>query len=276
MNGSRLIKILVYVLAVAFALFSLFPLFWMLSTSLKPDSQIYASPPRLIPRAATLEHYAQVLGDKRMIRYFINSTIIATSSTILGLIVGICAGYGFSKFTFIGKGSLLMSVLLSRMIPRIVLVIPLYILFTQLHLTNTYGGLILVYLLISLPLSTWLMKAYFDNIPKELQDAALVDGCNQLTALIKIILPVVLPAVFAVGMYIFMVTWSEFLLALILTLGVKTRPLTVGLMFYKEEYGVEWGALTAASILMSVPVIVVFLLFHRYLVEGLTRGAVKG
>lgn len=277
MKKSALHYALLYLLITVIALVSAFPILWMLSTSLKPSNQIYTSPPRLISeKGLTVEHFAQVIGDKRVIRYFLNSIVITISATLLGLLVGFSAGYGFSRFTFIGKRLLMVSVLISRMIPRIVLAIPLYVLLTQIGFINSIPSVVMVYLIISLPLASWLMKTFFDKIPKELDDAALIDGCNRFTTLVRVILPLSLPGIFSVGMYIFISTWTEFLLGLIMTSSFMTRPLTVGLMYYMEEYGVEWGALMSASILLSVPVIVVFLIFHKYLIRGLSEGAVKG
>lgn len=277
MKKSALHYALLYLLITVIALVSAFPILWMLSTSLKPSNQIYTSPPRLISeKGLTVEHFAQVIGDKRVIRYFFNSIVITISATLLGLLVGFSAGYGFSRFTFIGKRLLMVSVLISRMIPRIVLAIPLYVLLTQIGFINSIPSVVMVYLIISLPLASWLMKTFFDKIPKELDDAALIDGCNRFTTLVRVILPLSLPGIFSVGMYIFISTWTEFLLGLIMTSSFMTRPLTVGLMYYMEEYGVEWGALMSASILLSVPVIVVFLIFHKYLIRGLSEGAVKG
>lgn len=267
---------LVYVGACLLALFSLLPLVWILSTSIKYPEDIFVSPPQWIPAHPTLRNYASVLQDQRMLRYFVNSLIIASLSASLALLAGISAGYALSRFRIPFRRTMFLVVLFGRMLPTAAVLVPFYIILARIGLLNTYPGLSLVYLVTTLPLSVWLLKGFFDGIPDELPEAAQVDGCSRFSALVRVVLPISLPAIFAVGMYAFIQAWNEFLLALVLTTDTSVRPVSVGLALYMGEYYVDWGALMAASALMTLPSIIVFLIFQRHLVSGLSEGAVKG
>ena len=265
-----------YLASVLISVFALFPILWCLSTSFKPNHLIFIQPPQWIPKEITLEHYKQVLGDQRMLQYYLNSFIIASLSTIVALIVGMLGAYGFSRYKFPGSKTILLSFMLTRLLPRVSLIVPFFITLRLLKIYNTRPGLVLVYLVITMPLTIWLLKGFFDSIPYEIEEAAVIDGCSPLGVLWKIDIPMILPALAAVGMYVFITAWNEFLLALTLTKGIQMRNISVGLAFYIDESGIQWGALMAASMLMSFPPIVVFSVFRKSLVKGLTEGAVKG
>ena len=195
-------------------MFSMVPVLWGLSTSLKPSEDAYTRTPNWIPNLITFEHYRKIIRESNMPRYFWNTTVVATGSTFIALIVSLLAAYGFSRYKFPGRGTLLWSIIFTKILPRVTIVIPLYVTLANLNLLNTYGGLILVYLLISMPISIWLLKGYFDNIPYEIEEAAVMDGCTPLGLLIRIIVPISLPAIAAVAMYAFILAWNEFLFAL--------------------------------------------------------------
>jgi ABC-type glycerol-3-phosphate transport system permease component len=211
-----------------------------------------------------------------MLRYFLNTTIVASACTTLTLVIGVLAAYGFSRYKFPGKGVLLWSILFTKLLPRVTIIVPLYIILRNLQLLNTYAGLVLVYLMVTLPISVWLLKGYFDNIPYEIEEAATVDGCSPMGLLLRIVVPMSLPALAAVGMYAFLLAWNEFLFALVMTNNASVRPISVGLAFFIDEMGVNWGQLMAASILMSIPAIIIFSAAQRLLITGLSEGAVKG
>ena len=268
--------LIIYSTAFLICVFALGPVLWALSTSLKPDSLIFSQPPQWIPREITLVHYQEVLQNQNMVRFYLNSFLTALWSTGVALVVGVLGAYGFSRFKFPGNRSIMVGIMLTRMLPRVSLIIPFFITLQKLRLYNTRPGLVLVFLVITLPLSLWMLKGFFDSIPYEIEEAAIVDGCSPLGILIKINIPMVLPAIASVGMFIFITAWNEFLFALTMTRGNTLRTISVGLAFYIDEFGIRWGSLMAASILMSIPAVVVFSIFSKFLIKGLSEGAVKG
>jgi ABC-type glycerol-3-phosphate transport system permease component len=266
----------IYLISIILCLFALGPVFWGLSTSLKPDNLIFAQPPQWIPRIISLVHYREVLQNPNMVRYFINSFITALASTVFALVVSVLGAYGFARFKFPGNKAGMLALVVSRMLPVVSLIVPFFVTLQKIGLYNTRAGLIIVFLVITMPLSIWMLKGFFDSIPYEIEEAAIVDGCSSFGILLRVDLPMLLPAVASVGMYVFITAWNEFLLALSMTRGNALRTISVGLAFYIDEFGVRWGSLMAASILMSIPAIVVFSLFSKFLIRGLSEGAVKG
>ncbi len=265
-----------YLSAIILSIFSLLPLMWGLTTSFKHEADIFALPPQWIPKAVTLVNYLDVVKDPVIPRYFLNTVIISAGTTGLSLIVAVLAAYGFSRFRFYGKETIFLLILFTRILPRVTLIIPFFITLKWLHLLNTYPGLILVYMMVVMPLSVWLLRGFFDNVPYEVEEAAIIDGCNHIQLLTKIVIPMSLPSIAAVGMYAFIMSWNEFLFALIVSTDASTRPISIGLAFFIDESGIHWGSLMAASVLMSVSVMVLFSFALKYLVKGLTEGALKG
>lgn len=272
----RLRTLLIYILAILICIFSLIPIMWSISTSLKPQLELFMQPPHWVPKQLTFVHYRNILGNKHMISYFINSFIVAFFSTVIALIIGVLGAYGFSRYKFPGRNTLFYSILFTRILPRVSLIVPFFVTLKNINLYNTRAGLVFVYLIITMPLSIWLLKGFIDNTSYEIEEAATIDGCGPLKLLWRIVLPINLPAISAVGMYVFIVAWNEFLFALTMTQGKSMRPISVGLAFFIDENGIQWGALMAASILMSIPAVFVFSLFQKNLIKGLSEGAVKG
>jgi ABC-type glycerol-3-phosphate transport system permease component len=202
--------------------------------------------------------------------------LTAGAATVVALVVGVLGAYGFSRFRFPGNKSSMLVIILSRMLPRVSLIVPFFITLQKLHMYNTRPGLVVIYLVITLPLSIWMLKGFFDGIPKEIEEAAIVDGCSALGVLLRVDLPILLPAFASVGMYVFITAWNEFMLALTMTKGSALRTISVGLAFFIDEFGIRWGQLMAASVLMSIPAIIVFSIFSKFLIKGLSDGAVKG
>ena len=266
----------VHALGLAFVLFSVLPLLWGVSTALKNPGEVYAFPPRWIPDTITFANFVAVAGNTDLHRAFLNTLVIATITTILSVTIGTVAGYGFSRFRFPGRDTLLYSILLAKLFPRVVVIVPFFVTLRNLQLINSYQGLVLTYLMVAFPVSVWLLKGFFDKIPREIEEAAIVDGCDLPRLLFYVIVPMARPALVAVAMFTFILSWNEFLFALVFTNGLEKRPLSVALAFFIDENGVRWGELMAASILMSLPAILVFTLAQRMLVRGLSDGAVKG
>jgi ABC-type glycerol-3-phosphate transport system permease component len=267
---------ILYVLSLILVLISIIPFLWMLSTSFKPQSEIYASPPVWFPTDPTLAGYINAILKPDLAAAAFNSLFIATSTTLLALVLAIGAGYGFARFRFFGREALAISVLFSQLLPASVVLIPLYLSFDALHLIDTYPSLILGYLVLVLPLCTWMLRGYFLGLPREIEEAGLIDGCSPLGVLWRLVLPLTGPAIVATGLYAFTVAWDEFLFALTFTQSVRTRTLPVELAFFTGEYSTDWSAVMAAAVMMSIPVIIIFLAFQRHFVAGLAEGAVKG
>ncbi len=268
--------ILVYTLGMLIVLFSVLPLLWGVSTSLKLREDVYAFPPVWIPKVITFENFIAVAHNPAIFHAFLNTIIIAGATTAVALVVGVLGGYGFARYRFPGRNTLLVSVLFTKLFPRVVVIVPFFVTLRNLNMMNTYQGLVLVYLMVTFPVAIWLLKGFFDKIPVEIEEAAIADGCSLPRLLWDIILPLSRPALVAVAMYSFILAWNEFLFALVFTNGLERRPLSVALAFFIDENGIRWGELMAASIVMSLPAILVFSFSQRLLVKGLGEGAIKG
>ncbi|MCG8514063.1 MAG: carbohydrate ABC transporter permease [Halanaerobiales bacterium] len=273
---KRLLVLITYLLLIFLAGFVLFPLLWIISTSIKPSSEIFAIPSRWIPNNLTLQNYTNVLFASAIPKYFINSLVTGLLATVLSLILGGAAGYGFARYKFKGNKSLSLFMLLSQMLPLTVLMIPIYFLMLRLNLLDSIFGLALAHLILTMPLVTWMTRSYFIAIPKELEEAALVDGCSPLKALFKVIIPIAAPGIAATGIYAFIMSWNEFVLASVLTSSATARTLPIGLTEFSIMFEVDWGSTMAAATLISLPVIIFFLWLQKHFVQGLSQGAVKG
>ena len=268
--------VLIYLIAMFIVVYALLPIVWGLSTSFKNEVEIYSLNPTFVPKAPTLENYRQVLQDKNMMAYFRNTLVIALISTFISVIVAIFGAYGFSRYKFPGRGTLLYSILFTRVLPRVCLLVPFYITLSNLKMINTYQGLILVYLIVGMPITIWLLKGYVDALPYEVEEAAAIDGCGPLQILFRVVIPQLAPAIASIAMFAFILAWNEFMFPLLIAKDTTTRPLSVGLAFYIDEVGIQWGPMMAASILMSLPAVIVFSFAQKYIVKGLSEGAVKG
>ena len=257
-------------------LFSVLPLLWGVSTALKQEGDVYAFPPTWIPSPPTFENFIGVFGNPDLLRSFLNTLIVASATTVVALVVGVLGAYGFSRYRFPGRNTLLWSVLFTQLFPRVVVIVPFFVTLRNLDLMNTYQGLVLVYLMAIFPIAIWMIKGFFDNLPREIEEAAIVDGCSLPQLLWLIVIPMSKPALAAVAMYSFILAWNEFLFALVFTNGLDKRPLSVALAFFIDENGIHWGQLMAASVVMSIPAVLVFTFSQRLLVRGLSEGAVKG
>jgi multiple sugar transport system permease protein len=261
-------------------LFSLLPMAWMLLTSLKTQFAALQYPPEWLPSHPTLEQYARLLSPandvgQEFLRYLLNSIWVSFASTVLGVAVAVPAAYAFSRFRFPGRNLLFYSVLLRNMFPAVVFLMPLFIMMRWLGLVNTQTSLILTYLTFGLPLSIWLLKGFFDNIPVQLEQAARIDGATRFRAFILIVMPLSSPGIIATAIYAFIQAWNEYVYALTFLNDKDRLTLPVGLQRFFTEYATNWPGLMAASFIMSVPVVALFLVLQKYFVRALTEGAVK-
>lgn len=257
------------------AIFAGFPVFWMFLNSFKPNSEIFAFPPKIISENFTLSGYRAIFDDPEKVRFFINSYVVSISVTLLTLIVAIQAAYAFSRFQFPGKNILNVVILSLQAVPPITLMIPYFGLMVTLKLYNTYQGLILTYMVFTLPYAIIMMTGYFNTLPKELDEAVKIDGGGSLTALWRILVPVSIPGIVSVGIYTFMISWNEYLFALTLTRTQEMRTVPIGIQLLMGQHSYEWNEMMAMSILGSIPVLALFLFFQRYFMGGLTSGAIK-
>ncbi|ANN18004.1 ABC transporter permease [Amycolatopsis orientalis] len=261
------------------ALFTLIPLYAMVSSSLKPLGDVQGKW-EWIPTTLTVQPFFDIWETIPLAEYFVNSLVISGSAAILSVLIAIFAAYALSRFRFRGKDFFKMTVLSTQMFPGILFLLPLFLIFVNIGNTTgivLYGsrlGLIITYLTFSLPFAIWMLAGYIDSIPKELDEAAMVDGTGPIGALIRVVVPAAMPGIVAVGIYSFMTAWGEVLFASVMT-DSGTRTLAVGLQEYSTQVQVYWNQVMAASLIVSAPVVAGFLLLQRYLVAGLTAGAVK-
>jgi ABC-type glycerol-3-phosphate transport system permease component len=268
--------VVVYAGALLLAAFSFLPVLWAISTAFTETENLYSTPPQWIPKPITFEHFGAVLDNPQIVHGLLNTVVISVATTVVATVVGLLGAYGFSRYRFPGRNTLLVSVLFTQLFPRVVVIVPFFITLRHLDLMNTRQGLVLVYLMAVFPIAIWLMKGFFDNIPREIEEAAVMDGASLPRMLLQVVIPMCRPALVAVAMYSFILAWNEFLFALVFTQGADLRPLSVALGFYIDQNGIQWGDLMAASLLMSAPAVIVFIAAQRLLIRGLSEGAVKG
>jgi multiple sugar transport system permease protein len=279
MTDPRWLRIVRPIILGLLAIFTLVPLYAMVTSAMKPLQDVQNNF-RWWPSRLTLQPFADIWRTVPLARYFTNSVIVSSIAMALSVTVAIFAAYGVSRYRFRGRGTFSITVLSTQMFPGILFLLPLFLIyvnlsrFTGIQLYGTRTGLILTYLTFSLPFSIWMLVGYFDSIPRGLDEAAAVDGCGPLRTLLQVILPTALPGVVAVAVYSFMTAWGEVLFASVLT-SERTRTLAVGLQGYSTQNEVYWNQVMAASLVVSVPVVVGFLLLQRQFVAGLTAGAVK-
>lgn len=257
------------------ALFAGFPVFWMLISSFKTNTEIFATPPQLFTEGFSLDAYVAVLSDPEEIRFFINSYLVALAVTALTVVIALMSAYAFSRFEFRLKRPLNMVIIGTQAVPPIALLIPFFGLMVAVGLYNTYAGLILTYIVFTLPYAIVMMTGYFNTLPRELDEAVRVDGAGSMTALWRILVPISVPGIISVAVYTFMISWNEFLFALTLTRTNDMRTVPVGIQLLLGQNAQLWNQMMAMSILGSVPVLVLFLIFQRWFIGGLTSGSVK-
>jgi multiple sugar transport system permease protein len=263
-------------LLVVMLLWTLVPFYWMIATSLKKDKEIYGFEATLIPRQPTLSNYTRLFTTTPFVKYLRNSTIIALGNTLASLLCACLGAYALARLRFPGRGLIARGLVVSYLVPPSLLFIPLFAVLATLSLIDTHQGLILTYLGFSVPFCTWLLMGYFRTVPLELEEAALVDGCSRFGTLVRIILPMSLPALAVVAFFSFTQSWNEFLYANVFVNSVEVRTITTGLTLFIVEDVFFWGPMMGAAFLSSLPPVLLYLVFQRWVVKGLTLGGVKG
>jgi ABC-type glycerol-3-phosphate transport system permease component len=253
-----------------------FPLLWMLSTALKPSGEIFATPPVLVPRTTTLGNFHRLFADSSFLTYFQNSVLVALATVVLALVVSAAGAYGLTRFRFPGREKIAGLILLTYMFAPIMIVIPFYILVKQLGIVNTHLALVLSYTTFCLPFCLWLLRTFFQGIPVELEEAALVDGAGRPRAVWHVVLPLALPGLIATGIFTFILAWNDFLFALVLITSDELKTLPVGVQDLFNATIVDWGMIMAAGVMITVPTIAFFVAVQRHLIQGWGAGGVKG
>lgn len=268
--------ILTQLFLVFMVIIAVFPILWMFDSSLKGQSEIYASPPTFAIEHVTFENYLRVIFESGIPRAFLNSVFISVTATFLTVALGCLAGYGFSRYRFKGKKAMYVGLLYGQMMPAVVLIIPIYLVFSKIGLMDSHFSLILPDVAITVPLATLMLKGFFDGVSVELEEAARLDGASRLGILWKIVIPIARPGMISVAIYTFLATWEEFIFALNLTNSEKVRTLPIAINMFKGEFIIDWGAIMASGAVISLPVILIFVLCNKVFVKGIAEGSVKG
>ncbi|MCZ8313063.1 MAG: carbohydrate ABC transporter permease [Magnetospirillum sp.] len=272
MLRRRLARTLVNAVIAAVALL---PILWGFFSSLKPSDRIVEFPPRLLPETPTLEHYRRIFADQAA-DYIANSLAVSAASVLLTLALGAFAGYAIARFKFRGRDGLMAATVAIMSIPIASLLVPTFTLLSTVGLTDTRIGLVLLYSAYQLPVVVWMLYGYFLSLPVEIENAARVDGCSPMRALVKVVLPLSKPGLIAAGLFVLVFAWNDFVVAVTMTSSEAARTFPVAIYFYLGFYGREWGPLLAASVVSIVPIVAIFVFLQRHFVSGLTGGGVKG
>ena len=268
--------VLFYVFLVIFVFVSIFPLLWVFKMSIVTKAELYATPPTFLPQNLSGAEWSQVLGDSTFQQALVNSTIIASVTTVICLFFGSIAAYAISRLRFRFKSTVMTLILAISFFPAVAIIAPLFIQYTQLGLIDTYASVIITDTVFALPLTIWLLVAFFRELPVDLEDAAKVDGATTIQAFRKVIVPLAAPGVFTTAILTFIYAWNEFLFANTFLFDESTQPVTVVIPNFATIYTVDYGAQAAASVIVTVPLVIMVLIFQRRIVSGLTAGAVKG
>ena len=271
----NLVSLLVHIGLAAGFIYAAFPVIWMAAMSFRLNPEIFTAPPRLIPKQPTIAAYNEIILNPLRLRYFVNSYIVAFSVTFLTVAVALLAAYSLSRFNYPGKKVIHMFIISTQTVPPITLLIPYFGMIVAFRLYNTYFALVFTYMALTLPYAVLMMTGYFNTIPRELDEAVLVDGGSRFYALRKVLVPVSVPGIVATSIYTFLLAWNEFLFALTLTKTNEMRTVPVGILQMMGEHSYEWNQMMAISILGSIPILVIYLFAQKQFMAGMTAGSVK-
>jgi len=275
LTEPRGVSLLRHAVLLLFAAISIYPVLTVVSISLRPGNQLQSTDLSIIPAGWSFDSYRELLFEQPFLLWLGNSILVTTLVTLTGVVMAAIGGYALSRYKFIGRQSTMLALLTTQMFPATMLLLPLYILIAKLHLVNTFLGLMIFYVSTALPFCVWQMKGFYDTIPISLEEAARIDGCTQLGAFTKVILPVAVPGLVITALFSFMTAWSEYLVAAQVLQESDLFTLPLGIKSFQASMSTQWGLYAAASILVSLPVVIVFLVLSKHLVSGMTLGAVK-
>lgn len=275
-TASPLLSTAKYLALATYLAFALFPLYWLVKIAITPDQLIFTEGTRLFPSETSFGNFAKVITQTDFLAYFGNSLIVSLGTAGVTTVIAAGAGYAFSRFDFAGKRVLVGIMLVTQMFPLLMVIAPIYKMVAALGMLNSLTSLIVVYTAFNIPFATFLMQSFFDGIPRDLEEAAMIDGCTRFQALRRIIVPLTLPGLGATLGFVFTAAWSELLFALMLINSNDAMTFPVGLLTFVSKFSVDWGQMMAAGVLALVPSCLFFIFIQRYLVQGLTSGAVKG
>lgn len=272
---KSIVTILTYAGLAIGLVYASFPVLWMLSCSIKSNTEIFSLPPKLIPKVVTLKAYHAIFSSPMKVRFFLNSYFVAIVVTLLTLLVSILAGYSFSRYSFKLKKPLNLFIISTQTVPPITLMIPYFGLVVAFKMYDTYFALIFTYMVFTLPYAILMMTGYFNTLPRELDEAVMVDGGSNFYALWHVLVPISIPGIVATGVYTFLLCWNEFLFALTLTKTTKMRTLPIGIQQLMGQHAYEWNEMMAMSLLGSLPILLMYLAAQRHFLAGMTAGSVK-
>lgn len=263
------------VLAIAMIV-AIFPAIWMFMSSIKSPNEIFSLPPTFIANEPTFNNYKRVIFETEIPRAFLNSIFISSITAICVILIAVFAAYAFARFNMKGSKTLLTCLLFGQMMPAVVLLIPLFKIYARLKMIDTYQVNILTNIAINLPMAVLTMSAFFRSIPKELDEAAMIDGCSRIRAIFKVLMPISTPGLITIGIFTFLNTWEEFLFAFNFANKVEYKTLAVAIKDFKGQFIIDWGGMMSSAVVISLPVLIVFLLCNKYFIKGITSGSVKG
>ncbi|MBP5454736.1 MAG: carbohydrate ABC transporter permease [Lachnospiraceae bacterium] len=275
---SKKSNVIYCVISVVVLIVLLFPLFWTLITSFKTEKEIFMIPPTWYPHVLNTKSYAAQIenGDFNMFKSFFNSFVISTCSMLIAVVLAVPASYSIARYKFVGRKAMLLGFLVTQMLPVSVLLTPMFIMFRNMKVYNNWLAPILADATIGIPFSVLILKNYFASIPKALEEAAYIDGCNRFTAFIRILIPVAKPGVIVCSIFSFLYAWGDLAYGMTFILDQEKRPITAGIFNFMGQYGTKWSYLTAFAIVAIIPVTLIFIFMQKYIISGMTSGAVKG
>lgn len=273
---ALLAKISTYAVLALFALLAVYPVTRIITISLRPGDQLLSTSLALLPEGASLNNYRELLLETAFLNWLGNSFLVSLVVTLTGVALASTAGYALSRYRFRGKKAMLSGLLVTQMFPATMLLLPMYVMLINLKLLNTFLGIIIIYTATALPFCVWQMKGYYDTIPIALEEAARIDGCSPWQAFYQVILPLAAPALVITALFSFMTAWNEYVVANVVLQDTEMFTLPLGLKLFQSTLATQWGLYAAGSLLVSIPVVLLFLMLSRYLISGLTLGAVKG
>lgn len=275
-HRKRLRKYSTYIPLLLACAISLFPFYWLINTSLQPIETLFVWPPKAFPTLSPLSTYWNYFTKSNISRWMLNSLYVGGVATLVSTVCAIPAAYAISRFRFKGRSFSIFMVLFTQMLPPVLLVIPIYIIFARAGLTNTLEALIFINIATTLPIGVWFLKGFFDSLPREVEESAIIDGCGVLGVMIRVLLPILKPGIVATATWSFIIAWDEYLYAYTLIENNQLWTVSVGLASYMGQYSTPWNEIMSGAAIATLPVLVLFALFQKHLVGGLTGGAVKG